>query len=304
MDKESWVSDYHLINDDIKPVYYQPPTPYKLDLEVMHSTTLRKKLLQKTPNTIERLNFYMLLLFTEGGCRHMIDFEWIDCQSGTLLILQPGQVHQFDLSQHWQSHVVIFHEDFLTPEGSYSALELDYSIQRLPSHLSLNQKDLTCTSQVIEQIFSDSNIQANSHTLHLLLQKQLQALIIRLCILHTNVPEPKLENKNEAKLHKQFQIEVEKNFHRQLRISNYAEMIGCSEKSLYRAVNLYTQVSPKKYLSHRVALEAKRLLAHTNQRVSLIAHQLGFDEPTNFSKFFTREVGLTPGKFREKYHLR
>jgi AraC-like DNA-binding protein len=32
--------------------------------------------------------------------------------------------------------------------------------------------------------------------------------------------------------------------------------------------------------------------------VSSIAEKLGFDEATNFSKFFRREVGCTPAEFR------
>jgi AraC-like DNA-binding protein len=34
--------------------------------------------------------------------------------------------------------------------------------------------------------------------------------------------------------------------------------------------------------------------------VVAIAEKLGFDEPTNFSKFFKREVGGTPAEFRKR----
>jgi AraC-like DNA-binding protein len=32
--------------------------------------------------------------------------------------------------------------------------------------------------------------------------------------------------------------------------------------------------------------------------ISLIGERLGFQDPTNFVKFFKREVGCTPGEFR------
>ncbi len=47
-------------------------------------------------------------------------------------------------------------------------------------------------------------------------------------------------------------------------------------------------------------LEAKRLLAHTNQTVAAISEELGFSEPTNFVKFFRSRGGLLPGAFRER----
>jgi AraC-like DNA-binding protein len=38
--------------------------------------------------------------------------------------------------------------------------------------------------------------------------------------------------------------------------------------------------------------------------VSVIANRLGFDEPTNFVKFFRREVQKSPGEFRGEYTFR
>jgi AraC-like DNA-binding protein len=47
-------------------------------------------------------------------------------------------------------------------------------------------------------------------------------------------------------------------------------------------------------------LEAKRLLAYTTLPIALIGDRLGFDDPTNFVKFFKREAGCTPGEFRRR----
>jgi AraC-like DNA-binding protein len=48
-------------------------------------------------------------------------------------------------------------------------------------------------------------------------------------------------------------------------------------------------------------VEAKRLLAHTALPTAVIADRIGFDEATNFIKFFRREVGCSPGEVRRKY---
>ena len=63
-------------------------------------------------------------------------------------------------------------------------------------------------------------------------------------------------------------------------------------------------VSAKAFLVSRIVLEAKRLLAHTLLPVSTIGDQLGFDEATNFVKFFRRETALTPGAFRTRQNGR
>jgi AraC-like DNA-binding protein len=57
-------------------------------------------------------------------------------------------------------------------------------------------------------------------------------------------------------------------------------------------------MSAKAFISARINLEAKRLLAHTVLPVSVIAERLGFEEATHFSKFFKRNTGCTPTEFR------
>lgn len=54
-------------------------------------------------------------------------------------------------------------------------------------------------------------------------------------------------------------------------------------------------------IATRIALEAKRLLVHTSLTVALIADELGFDDPSNFVKFFRREVGCAPIEVRARY---
>ena len=50
-------------------------------------------------------------------------------------------------------------------------------------------------------------------------------------------------------------------------------------------------------------LEAKRILAHTTESVKEIGYDLGFDEPTNFIKYFKKHSKFTPTEFREQNTL-
>jgi AraC-like DNA-binding protein len=59
-------------------------------------------------------------------------------------------------------------------------------------------------------------------------------------------------------------------------------------------------VNAKDFIASRINLEAKRLLAHTVLPIAAIGEQLGFQDPTNFVKFFRRAVGCTPGQFRRR----
>lgn len=99
-----------------------------------------------------------------------------------------------------------------------------------------------------------------------------------------------------------FSAELERSYATTRRAEDYAHRLGYTVKSLTRACLAATGQPVKQLIDVRVALEAQRLLAHTDDPVAVIAHWLGFSEPTNFGKFFTRLTGTTPGDFRREHH--
>ncbi|WP_408996973.1 helix-turn-helix domain-containing protein [Streptomyces ipomoeae] len=99
-------------------------------------------------------------------------------------------------------------------------------------------------------------------------------------------------------LRRRFRHELDRPYATTRNAADYASCIGCSPRTLNRACQAVTGHTAKALIDAHVALEAKRLLAHTDLPVATISRRLGFSEPTNFGKFFTRETGSTPGTFR------
>lgn len=77
---------------------------------------------------------------------------------------------------------------------------------------------------------------------------------------------------------------------------------GSSLKTLTRACTAAAGRTVKHVIDGRAALEARRLLAHTDEPVATIARRLGLPEPTDFGTFFTRHTGVTPGAVRQTHH--
>ncbi len=138
--------------------------------------------------------------------------------------------------------------------------------------------------------------------MNFIMQIALFHLILRLHLCVDNeFSTQKTVNKVALKRFQYFKKLLEQQFYESHHIYQYAQDMGCSEKSLNRAVFEITGVSAKNYLSQRITLQAKRLLVHTNQSIAAIGFELGFDEPTNFGKFFKREAGMLPMAFRQLY---
>lgn len=82
-----------------------------------------------------------------------------------------------------------------------------------------------------------------------------------------------------------------------MEINQIASELFVSHKHLTDTVQKETGNHPCYFYDLKIIEEAKKMLAHTNKSVSEIARILTYD-PSNFSKFFKKFVGQTPGQFR------
>ena len=59
--------------------------------------------------------------------------------------------------------------------------------------------------------------------------------------------------------------------------------------------------SPMQYLLRRRIGEAQTLLITTDLSITRIAEMVGYDTQSYFNLQFTKNVGMSPGKFRQNY---
>lgn len=289
---------------DIQHIGYHPPNEYSLDLEVLSVEDLKHRIDTAHFRAAHRIEFYQLIFITHGTCTHTVDFQSIWCEARTVLILRPAQAQQLDLKSAWDGWIVIFRPEFLLPlqrDSVIADVKLSVDLDALPDQLMLDREQSKHLTTVIMQMQIDALMQATKTDLHNLLRHQLYALFLRLQIVQgQNKPQDKQIIASFARF-QHFKQLVEKNFAKWHLVSNYARDMGCSEKSLTRAVSEVSGSTAKSFISSRVNLEAKRLLAHTAMPIGLISDRVGFDEATNFVKFFKREVGCSPSDFRRQY---
>lgn len=81
-------------------------------------------------------------------------------------------------------------------------------------------------------------------------------------------------------------------------VKRYADQLNITERRLQQLTLAATGKTPKQLIDARVVLEAKRLLKHTDESVKAIGFALGFEEPTNFIRFFRQNAKQTPAEFR------
>ncbi|MFT3947721.1 MAG: AraC family transcriptional regulator [Agriterribacter sp.] len=84
-----------------------------------------------------------------------------------------------------------------------------------------------------------------------------------------------------------------------MEINQIASELFISHKHLTDTVQKETGNHPCHFYDRKIIDQAKQMLSETDKPVSEIARILTYD-PSNFSKFFEKFVGLTPGQFRKE----
>lgn len=83
-------------------------------------------------------------------------------------------------------------------------------------------------------------------------------------------------------------------------IGRYADVLGLSERSLARLCKAETGLGPQALIEAHLMREASRLLAYTRMSAQSVAHALGFDDPSYFSRRFRAFAGMSPRAYRKR----
>ncbi|NUY81459.1 helix-turn-helix domain-containing protein [Flavobacterium sp. MAH-1] len=132
--------------------------------------------------------------------------------------------------------------------------------------------------------------------------EMLQMMLKRILILCTRIYKNQggMAGLGDAQndLVREFNFLVEKHFRDKHSVSEYAELLHKSPKTLTNVLNRMGEPSPLNTIHHRIELEARRLLHYSKKDISEIGYELGFDDIYGFSRFFKKQSGQSPREFR------
>ena len=288
----------------IEQVRWQPPRGYPLEFEVLSIQDLRSRGSPAHFARPQRVEFHVLTAVTRGTCTHMIDFTMHECRAGTWLTLSPGQMQQYDFARPWNGWAIVFRPERLLPQRK-NALVIESTIAGqltgLPGAMYLAANEHALCTRIVRQMLADAASSAAVADRNALMQYQVYQLLLRLNLAHARQGAGSVATSASVQRVHALRHAMERDLRRHHHVRHYAALLGCTAKTLTRAAQEVTGMSAKTMLMQRIALEAKRLLVHTDLPVQVIADDLGFDESTNFVKFFRRVAATSPGAFRSRH---
>lgn len=241
-----------------------------------------------------RLNFYAILIITDGEVNHIVDFKVHTLRKGDVMVISKGQIHAFDKCSQYHGYLVVFSEAFMHKYIAQSTIAL---INHLYNYF-LNQEKINNPdrNQTLLSVLK-KDLKSTSASLPNIVGALLSIYLLKLSEENIRSVTISVDNKY-LDYFNHFKQLVELNFSKTRDAKMYAADISISYKHLNEVCKEVVKTTAKSFIDSYVILEAKRMLVSTSLSVKEIAFTLGFNEPTNFLKYFKKHTSLTPVEFR------
>lgn len=244
--------------------------------------------------------FTVIWSFTATG-KHIIDFKEYPILPNHIFFVSPEQVHQVITNPAPSGYVILFTTEFLEKnsirEDFISNLRLFRKSDETPP-LPLTEKMTASLKIFADNMFAAFNSE-NDMRLETI-GAYLKLFLIE-CNGHCSLfPNSNLQSIEVGKsIIKNFKLIVEKHYSEWHQVKHYAEALNVTPNYLNEVIKEAMNISAKDYIQNRITLEAKRLAIFTEKSSKEIGFDLGFEDPSHFSKFFKSNSGISIQDFKE-----
>jgi AraC family transcriptional regulator, transcriptional activator of pobA len=251
-----------------------------------------------------RHNFYEIIWVTHGAGTHTIDFVAYPIEPHSLFFLSPGQIHAIQITEELRGFALLFTHDLLALDNSPFALQLlpFLRLGQHPAQLHLTPATLPTLYHTATQM--EAEFQARRVGRSEILRSYLHIFLV---IASRQMTDEHPQTLTYSRLLVAFLDLVEQHVSALSQVQEYAALLAVTPGHLNDVVRQTIGKTAGEVIRDRIALEAKRLLFHSQLTIAEIASQLGFADPSYFGRFFRRATGESPGEFRqsirEKYQI-
>lgn len=253
-----------------------------------------------------RHNYFSVIWSLNTTGKHIIDFREYSIRPQSIFFVSPGQVHQVITDPNPTGLVILFTCDFLQRnnirEDFISNLKLFRSSDDTPPmeiNEAMHQRLQIFARGMMDAFESDSEFRLDT------IGSYLKLFLIECNGNCTLAPESNTQNVEVKRtIVQNFKTLVEKHFRQWHQVQEYAENLNVSPNYLNEVIKLAIGQSAKEYIQTRLVLEAKRMSLFTGLSSKEIGFDLGFDDPSHFSKFFKLNTGKSVLEFKEELEVK
>lgn len=244
--------------------------------------------------------FIQILYLHSGAVEATVnDAKW-SARSPCLVVIPAQTVHGFHFTPDTDGPAVTAAQKPLESMASLVMPEL-LQVIRTPAVIALPEEN--AHSATLMTLFREVEREWRSHAVGQAAagMSLLVAVLVQIArIGHAAGPARAVANTRKAGQVEKFRGLVDKHFRRRLPIDAYAGELGVTAGQLSRLCRDVLGVSALDVVNARVVHEAQRELVYGGTSIKQIAAALGFSDEAYFGRFFRKQTGVGPKKFREQ----
>lgn len=255
-----------------------------------------------------RPDFYALILGTDGWMDIKVNDEIIRIEKNTFLAIGPNHTLQrISQSKDCKTRIVLFTKDFLVnSSNNYFFLEsFNHFSVHFQNYIKLNHEDMNKIMDLYTSLLSRRE-KVNSN-LHIeVIRNLITSYVFESAIIfykELKIDELQVHTRSVV-FTENFKKMVFENCLRERSLQFYADALFVSPKHLIKIIKTTTGKAPGYFINDAIASIAKVQLKKNKLSVSEIASSFPFADLQSFSKFFKRQVGMSPLQYRYKLGLK
>jgi AraC family 4-hydroxyphenylacetate 3-monooxygenase operon regulatory protein len=248
-------------------------------------------------------DFCQIHVVLAGHTYFSIDQNRYTTDGAAIFFTPAATPHAFLTETHAPGYVLTLHQSIvqnmiqalgLMQQNSFFVMPHAVSIQNLiPEKIALFKSTLALIDIIKAEWLSQQTYKNDA------IAELIKVLLLN--IFRLSAPDEKAtrNSRHVVEIYKNFTQLVEENFKEKKGIGFYCQQLNINESRLNYVCKKVSGAPPKTVISNRVILEAKRHMIHANQNLNELSFELGYLDPSYFSRFFQLKTGLTPSKYKK-----
>ncbi len=265
----------------------------KLESEATFKISRFKEVIKRT-KPHKHIGYYELIFIIDGEGFHTVDTVTYRVVAPEFYMLSAGQLHYWQFTSIPKGFVILLKEDEFDKINESNTIRL-LSELKLVTQLSLSNSDSFVTIlKDMYHIFKNGDNYSTD-----IIHSYLSALFAKLLSLSKTANQKM--SITPSKIFENFIDLVSTDVRKRHKVNEYASLLNTTPQNLNALCRKYRGKSASEIIVLQLILESKRYILHTDNTIFEIAEILGFEDVSNFIKYFKRYEKITPKQFRLKY---
>ena len=255
-----------------------------------------------------RSNIYRIIFLIDSEVEWNLPNQRVSASNQCIYFAYPGKLESWRAGPNNKGYVVCFDEEFSKGYDKNQSMDQAFPFFNFEGRplLYLAEEEAEQLKPVAQRMLEEA--QSVEPDRKVMLKYLLFQYLIMIQRFYRQC-EDELTSvvRNNTSIYNRFKRELDKYFadlssgreSTQVSVSTIADRLALTPAYLGTVIKDLTGKTAVSHINEKTALEAKSYLLHTDLQMSEIAHKLGFNNSSYFTRFFRKNTGVTPKSYQE-----